>query len=187
MKLFSRIIKALNQSSKLIFVAIGNVIWEVYHLVYILMHFSSNVIKLLHKFIAAIIQIFLNVTSVAFIIFIPIIFFFDPLSWARHLEGAVGDQVLFNTRMAIGAFFSLVAFFLVKELYKTWKESDEDKEEKKQRSQNDFMGFISQLLAWVVILALLLYFTVFKYKFFPMEIYFQHLPFWVQDLLIVIY
>ena len=188
MSLFSKIIKALNQSFKLIFVAIGKGIRAVYHFAKKLMHLLSKVIKLLHNAIASIIQIAINVSSAVFVLFIPVIFFLDPLNWSRHLESVVSNQPLFVMRMLLGAFFSIVAFFLVKELYKSLKESEESNEEKnKEKRREDFVGIISKILAWLVILVLLLYFTVFRYQFIPMELYYQHLPTWVQDLLIKLY
>ena len=184
MNYFPRIIKALNQSFKLIFVAFGNGIKAVFRFVKKVAHLLSDGVKLLHKYIAIVIQVIINVSSAAFILFIPVIFFFDPLNWSRHIGNYISNKALFVMRISLGVFFSLVAFFLIKELYKVWKESDEEKEEKKQ---SDFIGFISKLLAWLVILGLLLYFTIFRYQFIPVEIYFHYLPFWAQELLINLY
>ncbi len=185
MNFFSRVIKATNQSFILIFVAIRNGIKAVFRLINKSIHLFSDAIKILHNFIATIIQLFLNISSIVFILFIPIVFFFDPLNWSRHLNEIASTQALFVVRMLLGAFFSLVAFFLAKELYITWGKSGETKE--KEKAPHDFIGFLSKLLSWLFIITLLIYFTIFRFQFIPKDIYFYDFPYWLQDILTNLY
>ena len=94
MNIFKRIKIALNESFHLIFDSIGKGIKYIFRAVKKVVNVFSNIIKTLHDLLATFIHLAINISSILFILFIPIAFFFDPLNWSDHLTGTISQRTI---------------------------------------------------------------------------------------------
>lgn len=182
MNVFSRLASALNQSFRLIFVSIRRGIVGVFQAIKKTINLLSKLIKRLHDFIATIIQLLINISSIIFVLFIPLGFFFDPLDWSRFLSGIVNKDFVFWGRMVLGGFFTMVAYFLVSGLIKSWHDSKESADD----AEGGFVRGVAGLVSWVTIFAIFFYFTVFRLQVLPVDLDLDlanaGLPEWLQAL-----
>lgn len=58
-----------------------------------------------------VVQLALNVSSILFILFIPVIFLIYPLNWSRYFVNGQNDQVVLITRIVAGHSFRLLRTF----------------------------------------------------------------------------
>lgn len=183
MTIFSRIIIALNQSFRLLFVSIYNGGEFVFRSIQKTIRILSRSIKKLHEALATLIQLIINISSLVFVLFIPIVFFLDPLDWSRHLTGLLSWSAIFWCRMVLGGFFSLVAYFLVTNLIKSWQDSAAIIERSNGSARGDLVRGIADLVSWMLILVIFVYFAIFRFQLLPIDLRKIELPPWLRALM----
>lgn len=179
MSVFSRLGFALNQSFRLVFVSISNGIEFVFKAIQKTIRLVGTLIKKLHGLVTTVVQLALNVSSILFILFIPVIFLIDPLNWSWYFVNGQNDQVVLIARLVAGAFFSLVAYFLISGLIRSWKESAINPSDPLER---DFILWISRLASWAIIFVFFAYFTVFRLDLFGYDLEVTDMQNWLRNL-----
>lgn len=180
MNVFARIATALNQSFRLVFDSISKGMRMVYHGIKKTINIVSELIKNLHDLIATIVQLLINISSMLFVVFIPFGFFFDPLDWSRFLYGILDHNTVFLIRIAIGSFFLLVAYLLLSSLWKSWQESDSVHDGEEIPHKKDFVKTLSSLISWLIIAAVFIYFTIYRYFLIGVDLSTIEIPYWLK-------
>ena len=183
MDIASRITATINQSFRLVIQTIVNGVKSVVTAIGRMFRAVGNLIGKLHSAIATVIQIIINISSVVFVIFIPIALFLDPLNWSRFLEEYVSSTALFWVRMVTGLLFTCIVFLLFSSLWETFKATKNASKESEDTSQQGIVRSVSNFVSWLVIAFVFVYFFVFRLRIFGIRPETLPLPSWLVDLL----
>ncbi|MCH9693453.1 MAG: hypothetical protein K0U72_02995 [Gammaproteobacteria bacterium] len=161
--MINQILTSVNQSFRLVFQSILKGIRLIITQIGKVIDGLAKVVRWFHGIIAKCIQLIINLSSLAFIIFVPFAFLVDPLGWSSYLYQHFSPGAVFWGRMILGCFFLFVAYLVVVSLWKTIRQNAPTVETEENKKK-DFVQKLSGVLSWLVIGVAFLYFTVFRYQ-----------------------
>lgn len=147
-------IQSILRTFRLIFDQIGKVVNAV-----------GNAIKWFHRFVSGVIQVAMNLSALAFVLFAPYAFAVDPLGWSSYLGDIFPSQMVFWGRIILAGFFLVVACFSVGAVWKSiWAKNPAA--EAGEKGKKDLVRKIADALSWAAIAIVFAYFTVFRLELF---------------------
>ncbi|MEM7705279.1 MAG: hypothetical protein AAF358_06985 [Pseudomonadota bacterium] len=160
------VLRVINQSFRQVVYSIAQGLKHTGHSINRAIRAFGNLIGTLHDLIATAIQVILNISSVAFVTFLPFALFFDPLNWSEFLSQYANPEVIFLARIALGVFFLYVVFLLFIALWKALREPDPTTNGDADLNKKGFLRFISSMLSWMTIGLVFIYFTMYRFEVF---------------------